>query len=200
MAVKNVTVNEPFFVGHFPGHPIMPGVLVVEAMAQAGGVLLLTEFPDRARKAAAVYRHRARKIPSPGHSRRPAPHRGGRPGLARNSRPHAGQGLRRRKAGLRSRRHLPFARPPAKGGGRRARVPMGRPKIAMNIHPTAIVDASASIPASCRIGPYCIVGASVEMGEDCELVSHVVLHGPSQSWVTTTRFIPSRRLPWIRRM
>ena len=50
VAIKNVTVNEPFFVGHFPGHPIMPGVLVVEAMAQAGGVLLLTEFPDRDEK------------------------------------------------------------------------------------------------------------------------------------------------------
>lgn len=47
VAIKNVTANEPFFVGHFPEHPIMPGVLVVEAMAQAGGVLLLTEFPDR---------------------------------------------------------------------------------------------------------------------------------------------------------
>jgi len=50
VAIKNVTVNEPFFVGHFPGHPIMPGVLVVEAMAQAGGVLLLTEYPDREQK------------------------------------------------------------------------------------------------------------------------------------------------------
>lgn len=38
-AVKNVTVNEPFFQGHFPGRPIMPGVLIIEAMAQAGGVL-----------------------------------------------------------------------------------------------------------------------------------------------------------------
>jgi 3-hydroxyacyl-[acyl-carrier-protein] dehydratase len=50
VAIKNVTVNEPFFLGHFPDHPIMPGVLVVEAMAQAGGVLLLTEFPDRDEK------------------------------------------------------------------------------------------------------------------------------------------------------
>ncbi len=41
VGIKNVTVNEPFFVGHFPGHPIMPGVLIIEAMAQAGGVLLM---------------------------------------------------------------------------------------------------------------------------------------------------------------
>ena len=47
VAVKNVTVNEPFFQGHFPGTPIMPGVLIVEAIAQAGGVLLLTEIPNR---------------------------------------------------------------------------------------------------------------------------------------------------------
>jgi 3-hydroxyacyl-[acyl-carrier-protein] dehydratase len=47
VAIKNVTINEPFFQGHFPGFPIMPGVLQVEAMAQAGGALLLTEVPDR---------------------------------------------------------------------------------------------------------------------------------------------------------
>src|SRR5262245_31211888 len=47
VALKNVTIGEPFFTGHFPGNPIMPGVLVVEAMAQAGAVLLLNEFPDR---------------------------------------------------------------------------------------------------------------------------------------------------------
>ncbi len=47
VAIKNVTVNEPFFQGHFPGFPIMPGVLMVEAIAQAGGALLLTEVPDR---------------------------------------------------------------------------------------------------------------------------------------------------------
>ena len=48
VALKNVTINEPFFPGHFPGHPIMPGVLVIEAMAQAGGILLLNtiESPE----------------------------------------------------------------------------------------------------------------------------------------------------------
>jgi len=43
VAVKNVTFNEPFFQGHFPGHPIMPGVLMVEAMAQLGGIFSLTK-------------------------------------------------------------------------------------------------------------------------------------------------------------
>lgn len=47
VALKNVTINEPFFQGHFPEKPIMPGVLVVEAIAQAGGLLLLTEVPNR---------------------------------------------------------------------------------------------------------------------------------------------------------
>jgi UDP-N-acetylglucosamine acyltransferase len=50
----------------------------------------------------------------------------------------------------------------------------------MNIHPTAIVDPSATVPASCKIGPYCIVQAGVELGENCELVAHVVLGGPSR--------------------
>jgi 3-hydroxyacyl-[acyl-carrier-protein] dehydratase len=47
VAVKSVSINEPFFQGHFPGFPIMPGALIVEAIAQAGGVLLLPEVPDR---------------------------------------------------------------------------------------------------------------------------------------------------------
>ncbi|HEX3991232.1 MAG TPA: 3-hydroxyacyl-ACP dehydratase FabZ [Acetobacteraceae bacterium] len=50
VAIKNVTINEPFFQGHFPGYPIMPGVLVVEAMAQAGGIIIMYELPDREKK------------------------------------------------------------------------------------------------------------------------------------------------------
>lgn len=50
VALKNVTINEPFFQGHFPGHPIMPGVLIIEAMAQAGGVLLLNTVQDPEKK------------------------------------------------------------------------------------------------------------------------------------------------------
>jgi beta-hydroxyacyl-ACP dehydratase FabZ len=47
VGIKNVTVNEPFFAGHFPDFPVMPGVLIVESMAQVAGVLVLKSIPDR---------------------------------------------------------------------------------------------------------------------------------------------------------
>src|SRR5579863_9381082 len=47
VGIKNVTVNEPFFTGHFPDFPVMPGVLIIEAMAQTAGVLVLKSIPER---------------------------------------------------------------------------------------------------------------------------------------------------------
>jgi beta-hydroxyacyl-ACP dehydratase FabZ len=47
VGLKNVTINEPFFQGHFPGAPVMPGVLIIEAMAQVAGVLIYRELPER---------------------------------------------------------------------------------------------------------------------------------------------------------
>ena len=69
VALKNVTINEPYFAGHFPGYPIMPGVLMVEAIAQAGGALLLTEIPDRDEKLmvfTGIERAKFRKPVTPG--------------------------------------------------------------------------------------------------------------------------------------
>lgn len=69
VALKNITVNEPYFAGHFPGYPIMPGVLMVEAIAQAGGALLLTEIPDRDEKLmvfTGIERAKFRKPVTPG--------------------------------------------------------------------------------------------------------------------------------------
>jgi 3-hydroxyacyl-[acyl-carrier-protein] dehydratase len=69
VAIKNVTINEPFFAGHFPGLPIMPGVLIIEAIAQAGGALLLTEVEDRENKVmvfTGIDRARFRHPVSPG--------------------------------------------------------------------------------------------------------------------------------------
>lgn len=50
VAIKNVTINEEYFLGHFPGQPVMPGVLIVEAMAQAGGILMLHDIPPAERR------------------------------------------------------------------------------------------------------------------------------------------------------
>jgi len=50
VGIKNITANEPFFMGHFPDFPVMPGVLIVEAMAQVAGVLVLSRIPDRKNK------------------------------------------------------------------------------------------------------------------------------------------------------
>src|SRR6266851_3771664 len=69
VGVKNVTVNEPFFSGHFPDFPVMPGVLIVEAMAQAAGVLVLNSIPDRKSKLvllASVEQAKFRKPVRPG--------------------------------------------------------------------------------------------------------------------------------------
>jgi 3-hydroxyacyl-[acyl-carrier-protein] dehydratase len=69
VAIKNVTINEPFFNGHFPGYPIMPGVLIIEAMAQAGAALLFSEVTDRADKLlvfTGIERARFRRPVTPG--------------------------------------------------------------------------------------------------------------------------------------
>lgn len=69
VAIKNVTINEPFFQGHFPDYPIMPGVLVVEAMAQCGAVIMLSELPDRESKLAVftgIERAKFRRPVTPG--------------------------------------------------------------------------------------------------------------------------------------
>ena len=50
----------------------------------------------------------------------------------------------------------------------------------MNVHPTAIIDPRAKVPASCNVGPYCVIGADVELGEACRLVSHVAIEGPTK--------------------
>ena len=69
VAIKNVTINEPFFQGHFPGYPIMPGVLVIEAMAQAGAILIMSEIADRHSKLVVftgIERAKFRRPVSPG--------------------------------------------------------------------------------------------------------------------------------------
>src|ERR1700687_1774180 len=73
VGIKNVTVNEPFFVGHFPDFPVMPGVLIVQAMAQVAGVLVLKSIPDRKNKLvllASIEQAKFRRPVLPGHQLR----------------------------------------------------------------------------------------------------------------------------------
>ena len=70
VALKNVTINEPFFQGHFPGKPVMPGVLIIEAMAQAGGILAYMTAPPEKRNRLIYFmgmdKVRFRKVVLPG--------------------------------------------------------------------------------------------------------------------------------------
>ena len=73
LAIKNVTINEPFFQGHFPGHPVMPGVLVIEALAQAGGILTqLSRGGSADRPAVLPGQDRQRAVLAHRRARRPA--------------------------------------------------------------------------------------------------------------------------------
>ena len=66
---------------------------------------------------------------------------------------------------------------------------MSAPTFSMRVHPTAIIDSGAKVHSSCKIGPYCTVGPDVEIGENCELISHVVVEGPTKIG-SRNRFFP----------
>jgi len=61
-------------------------------------------------------------------------------------------------------------------------------QLSMNIHSTATIDVRAKVPASCKIGPYCMIGADVELGENCTLISHVAIEGPTKIGSDNTFF------------
>ena len=208
VAIKNVTINEPFFMGHFPGLPIMPGVLIVEAIAQAGGALLLTEvqIAKKVMVFTGIERAKFRKPVGPGDQLRiEVEVKGWRevPGMTAakmqgyafvgekggggsvscqlidSSRGRASTGAMtgRPLSGLASKT------PHHRGHRETQRKPSHPANVVLhessNIHPTAIIHPTA-VPASCKVGPYCVIGADVELGEKCDLVSHVAIEGPSK--------------------
>ena len=136
VGLKNVTINEPFFQGHFPGHPIMPGVLIIEAMAQVGGMLLMGAVPDPENEGRVFHVAQQREVAATGEAGRPAPLRARSAAGARND----VQDVRE------SRRWTAQVVVRGRDGRDGAR------QMSARIHPTAIVDPSAEIGADVEIG------------------------------------------------
>lgn len=165
VAVKNVTVNEDFFQGHFPGDPLMPGVLMVETLAQVATVLLLNDArPDSGARAflrgVDNAKFRLKVVP--------------------------GDRLRLEVRLGRRRTSLARAHGTAYLGDRvvaEAELVLGLSNVAVGgrpgvtIHPTAIVHEDAAIGAGTTIGPYATIGEHVRIGRDCRIGASAVIDG-----------------------
>lgn len=160
VATKNVTGSEDFFAGHFPGAPVMPGVLLMESLAQAAGIWLLKDAPDPSRVEVHVVGIDEAKF------RRPAV---------------PGDQLRLEVRVLR--RHGPLCR-------FRGEVRAGQHRVAeavlllqvltlppAEVDPSARVAPGAVLGPGVKVGPYCLVGPEVRLGRGTVLDSHVVMDG-----------------------
>jgi UDP-N-acetylglucosamine acyltransferase len=160
VAVKSVTGSEEFFEGHFPGAPVMPGVLLMESLAQAAGIWLLGNAPDPSGLEVHVVGIDGAKF------RKPA---------------IPGDQLRLEVRVLHRRGSLLRVRGEVRSGEHRvaeARLLLQvRTLPPPDIHPTAQVAPGARIEPGVRIGPYCVVGPNVVIGARTRLDSHVVLDG-----------------------
>jgi UDP-N-acetylglucosamine acyltransferase len=168
-AVKNVTVNEDFFQGHFPGAPVMPGVLMIETLAQVATILLM-HGPE----SAPIGRAWLRGVDDAKFRLQVVP--GDRLMLDVTVGP-------RRAA-------IARVRAVASINGKTAaeaelvmgleRVKTGRAGEAAEIHPTALVHASAKIGAGTVIGPYVTIGERVTIGRDCRIGASCVIDGVTE--------------------
>jgi UDP-N-acetylglucosamine acyltransferase len=159
VAVKNVTVSEEFFQGHFPGAPLMPGVLMIEALTQAAGVLVLEQAaaPETARAS-------LRGVNNAKFRRQVVP----------------GDRLRLEVTLGRTRSRLAKAQGAAFVGEQivaEAELLLGIEPGAAFIDPTAHVHAGARIGAGTTIGPHAVIGADVTIGERCRIGASVVIDG-----------------------
>jgi len=160
VAVKNVTGSEEFFEGHFPGQPVMPGVLLMESLAQAAGIWLLHEAADPGRLEVHVVGIDDAKF------RRPA---------------LPGDQLRLEVRLLHRRGPLCRMRGEVKAGEHRVAEANLLLQVAAlpapDVDPTARVAGGAVLGAGAKVGPYCIVGPQVRIGAGTILEAHVVVDG-----------------------
>ena len=158
VGLKNVTINEPFFTGHFADNPIMPGVLILEALAQAGGVLLLNE-PDYTGKYpyfTAIDKVKFRRPVTPGDQLRlEMTIQKSRDGFVK----FEGHALVEGELVCEGLLTFTLAEQPSKP----------------QIHPTATVDRSAILGKDVIIGPHAIVGENVVIGDRTKLEAHCLV-------------------------
>lgn len=157
-AIKNVSINEPFFQGHFPGLPVMPGVLIVEALAQVGAYALLSQESNKGKIAyfASIDSVRFRKPVFPGDQ------------------------LRLEVEVLKNRSSIAKMRGIAKVDGQvvcegELMCSLGDAALSSNIDKTALIHPSAQIGSGVKIGPYSVIGPEVTIGENSEIGSNVTI-------------------------
>lgn len=161
VAAKNVTVNEDFFQGHFPGSPLMPGVLMIEALTQTATLLLINEVGDHGRVV-------LRGVDDAKFRRQVVP------------------GDRLELAVTRTRSRGPLVRVEAVASSDGQIVAeaelvlelrAARPEDAATVHPTAVVHPGAVIGAGTVVGPFAAIGARVTIGKGCRIGASTVLDG-----------------------
>ena len=186
VGLKNVTINEPFFQGHFPGAPVMPGVLIIECMAQVAGVMIYRDMPDKDKKLiyfTGIENAKFRRPVLPGDQLRVEMQ-------LLNRRNNFGKMTRssdrRREAGGGSDGDVRHHGPPGPGGP-------------MKAHPTAIIHPNAQLACSVTVGPYSLIGENVELGEDCEVMSHCVIEGNTRLGRGNRDLSPTPRSGWFPR-
>jgi UDP-N-acetylglucosamine acyltransferase len=165
VAVKNVTVNEDFFQGHFPGTPLMPGVLMIETLAQVASVLLM-HGPE----ASAIRRIWLRGVDDAKFRKQVVP--GDRLQLevtlgARRTSIQRARAVASIDGAVVAEADLVMGVQTAAAGR----------DIAPEIHPTAVIQAGAEIGPGTIVGPYATIGANVRVGRDCRIGASTVIDG-----------------------
>jgi UDP-N-acetylglucosamine acyltransferase len=166
VAVKNVSANEPFFSGHFPGHPVMPGVLICEAMAQVGGYLVKPAASDvldgAAVEVVGLHRARFRRAVVPGDQLDIEV-----TALARRAAVWKMRGIARVDGRVVADAEFTVLESP---GGRSLPAPR-------RVHETAVVAPGAELGEGVSIGPYATIGPQVRIGPGCVIGPHAVVEG-----------------------
>lgn len=160
VARKSVTVDEPFFAGHFPGRPVMPGVLICEALAQAGAILAhRSGLPSGATLAiVALDRARFRRSVVPGDQLELEVRT-----LEREPPRWRLRGTARVRGAVAAEADFTTVEHPRAGGAA--------------IHPTAVIAEGAELGTNVQIGPYAVIGAHVRIGDGTRVGPHAVVDG-----------------------